>query len=197
MAESPESIGPHFIPFRGRGGNPRRNFPVTFLRKSIPLCQSEHPPLPDQLCHVLVHDAAAVLYRVSARDGELWPVVPHLLERAVPAALGRAIVHDGHRHLHVGVLHLGRAHDEIALKLADVPHAHLTAQAPRVTVDEIISSIITAHSIAPLTSCAADSGSHSILSPKFAISSSYTCMKSRIVPRCLGNMSSQYAGMVS
>lgn len=197
MAEGPERIGQHFIPLRGRGGNPRRNFLDIFLRRGVPLRRSEHPPLPDQLCHVLVHDAAAVLYRVSAHDGELWPVVLHLLERAVPAALGRAIVHDGHRHLHVGVLHLGRAHDEVVLELADVPHAHLTAQAPRVTVDEIISSIITAHSIAPRTSCAAGSGSHSILSPKPTISSSYTCMKSRIVPRCLGNMSSQYAGMVS
>ena len=54
-----------------------------------------------------MHDAAAALDGVAVRDDEFRPVVPHLLERAVLAVLGRAIVHDGHRHLHVGVLHLG------------------------------------------------------------------------------------------
>ena len=85
-----------------------------------------------------MHDAAAVLYRVSARDDELGPVVPYLLERAVLAVLGLPVAHDGHRYLHVGVLHLGRAHDEVALEPADAPHAHLVAQAPRVAVDDVL-----------------------------------------------------------
>ena len=100
--------------------------------------QPERPPLPDQLRHVLVHDAATVLDGVSARDDELRPVVPYLFERAVLAVLGRAVVHDGHRHLHVGVLHPGRPRDEVALELADTPHAHLVAQAPGVVVYDVL-----------------------------------------------------------
>ena len=116
----------------------KSNFLAAVSRRSAPLRQPERPPLPDQLRHVLVHDAATVLDGVVARDDELGPVVPYLLERAVLAVLSRPIVHDGHRHLHVGVLHLGRAHDEVALELADAPHAHLVAQAPRVAVDDIL-----------------------------------------------------------
>ena len=85
-----------------------------------------------------MHDAAAVLDGVVARDDELGPVVADLLKRVVFAVLGRAVVHDSHRHLHVGILHLGRAHDEVALELPDAPHAHLVAQAPRVAVDDVL-----------------------------------------------------------
>ncbi len=85
-----------------------------------------------------MHDAATVLDGVAARDDELRPAVPYLLERAVLAVLSRPIVHDGHRHLHVGVLHPRRTHDEVALELADAPHAHLVAQAPGVVIDDVL-----------------------------------------------------------
>ena len=108
------------------------------LRQGARLRQPERPPLPDQLRHVLVHDAVSVLDGVAARDDELGPAVPNPLERAVLAVLGRAVVHDGHRHLHVGVLHLWRPHDEVTLELADAPHAHLVAQTPGVVVDDVL-----------------------------------------------------------
>lgn len=108
------------------------------IRRNAPLRQTERPSFPDELRHVLMHDAAAILDGIVAGDDEFGPVVLDPLERTVLALLGRTVVHDGHRHLHVGVLHLGRAHDEIALQLADTPHTHLVAQAPRVVVDDVL-----------------------------------------------------------
>ena len=116
----------------------RENSPTFPVCPNILLHQPERPPLPDQLRHVLVHDASAALDGVAARDDELGPAVPYPLERAVLAVLGLPVAHDGHRHLHVGVPRLGRAHDEVALELADAPHAHLVAQAPRVAVDDVL-----------------------------------------------------------
>ena len=85
-----------------------------------------------------MHDAAAVLDGVAACDDKLGPVVPYLLEWAVLAILGLPVVHDGHRHLHVGVFHLGRAHNEVTLELADASHTHLVTQAPRVAIDDVL-----------------------------------------------------------
>ena len=68
--------------------------------------RAQRPSLADQLRDVLVNDAASLLDGVIARDDELWQVVPYLFERAVLAVLGRAVAHDGHCHLYVGVVHL-------------------------------------------------------------------------------------------
>ena len=124
--------------YPARKATKRKGCLIPRLQQSSRLHQPERPSLPDQLRHVLVHDTSAVLYRVSARDDELGPVVPYLLERAVLAVLGLPVAHDGHRHLHVGVPHLRRPHDEVALELADAPHAHLVAQAPRVAIDDVL-----------------------------------------------------------
>ncbi len=66
-----------------------------------------------------MHDPATVLDWVVTRDDKLGPVVLYPLERSVLAILSLTAVHDGHRHLHVDVLHLRRPHDEVTLELAD------------------------------------------------------------------------------
>ena len=122
------------IPHPGR----RENSPTFPVCPNILLRQPERPSLPDQLRHVLVHDAAAALDGVSARDDELGPAVPYLLERAALAILGLPFAHDGHRHLNVGVAHFLVLHDEVALELADAPHTHLVAQALCVAINDVL-----------------------------------------------------------